>query len=163
MKNIKSIFLGLGLSTIFIACNNNKAKNCTYYNKPLPTQVAFVGYFDYELINIHVYHISKQEPSDTLKVDSLLFNNLPHVIQDTSEHLFMLNEKVNYMVVLQNTGDTFDIKDLNYGDLYVEEAPEADGCKTTNLEQSPTAAKVNNRQTPVLKTDNNTPILYLTR
>lgn len=163
MKRIHAILLGLSTLGFIASCNKNEVKDCTYYNKPIPTQVSFVGYFDYELINVHVYHMNKQVANDTIKVDSLMFPNMPNMVQDTSQFIFAMNEKTDYIVVLPNSFDTFRIKDLNYQDIYVNEPPTEDGCKTVNLEQKATAAQVNNVRTAVVPNHQDVPVLYLVR
>ncbi|OJU73940.1 MAG: hypothetical protein BGO09_00910 [Bacteroidetes bacterium 47-18] len=113
MKKILTLF---SISLIALAsCQKDKSKECTYYNKPLPVGVSFVGYYDYEINAVDLYQYEKGTNfQNFVRKDSYTKMAQYPVVHDTSTVIFHIAHKSDYMVVLPQKEDTFRITDIAY-------------------------------------------------
>lgn len=148
---------------LLVACTKDKSKTCTYYKKPLPVNVKFVNYHDYEITNFDVYQYDQNSNFQSLvKVDEVRHNEMVPVNHDTSDVLFKLGNKVDYMIVLTQLSDTFYISKINYENDYFEVIEPSGKCdQQKEYVQLPDSAQVNGNFTTFEKLTAETATLYL--
>ncbi len=159
----KTLLLAAGALAIMQAsCNKNTSKLCTYYNKPLQASVGFVGYFDYELNEIVIHQFERNTDFKTLIKSDRISNNAIAIKNDTSEVLFDVGNKVDYMIELPQKQDTFYLTHINYQPEYFDiEEPSGKCDQKKAYSQLPDSVTINNTRSGILKTSPTQAHFYL--
>lgn len=160
-----NLLLALSSMILITACSKDTSKTCTYYKKPLPVDLSFVGYYDYQISNFDVYQYEKNTNfTQLIKKDEVRNDELIVIEGDTSNTLFMLGNKADYMVVLTQLYDTFYISNINYEPEYFEVVESSGKCdQQKEYFQIPSEALVNEEIIQFERLVEKESTLYLTK
>lgn len=152
----------IGLS--FASCDKKDTPmECTYFNRPETVKVGFVDYFDYEIDRVILLQYAKNSNfSNLLRADTFHYTPMPKVMNDTSELMFDLTNKADYIINLPNIKVDYKVHTLNYEEEYFTVTEASGDCKTDNLSQHATTGIVNNT-TVTLDNSSTQTKLYLAR
>jgi len=152
-------------SLLWTSCDKDESKTCSYYNKPIPTQVAVVGFYDYEISNIVLTQYDKYSNFNTiLRSDTIRMSTLPIVTRDTSSFLFELTNKSDYEVYFPNIDETYRIDKIAYEPEYFDVVEPSGVCnQTISYQQTADSLRMNNAYYSIQSIQNQEARFYLKR
>lgn len=160
-------WLGVLLSSaiIFTACDKDKSKSCTYYNKPLPTNVALVGFFDYEVNNMILNQYEKNSNFGILlRSDTIQIEPMPVFTRDTSASLLEFSSKSDYEIIFPNIDEKYRIDKISYLPEYFEVVEPSGICnQSESYEQTADSLRMDNQYYTLTKKSPTDVYFYLKR
>lgn len=147
------------------SCKKDRSKECSYYNKPLPVGVAFVGYYDYEINAVDLYQYEKGSNFlNFVRKDSYTKMAQYPVVNDTSTIIFHIANKSDYVVVLPQKEDTFRISNIAYEPDYFSVVEPGGKCDQQRAySQLPEYATLDGKVLRVVKLSDHTAAFYITK